>query len=639
MPTTIAPVFYSTKETKGYLTHLSDDIKAALGKDADLLLERPCIYLHVWQSKNDKLRNQFSIYVGETNDIIERTKEHWNQAYLPIAKLVKGNWQYHMAEDKDDMGSIVVPTVYFFGHPCFHKSLTLDIENKLIDFCLAMQTAHTYNGRSNPQGCYSGDENLDPIFSKIWKQLKAENKDLFLPESSIIKSAIYKASPNHVLTPDQKDAKQKIIDRTVDAIVNNKTGQLIFVEGEAGTGKTVLTSSAFYGILENDLMKSLDIKSYMLVNHDEQLQVYQNMARQLGYTKKTGYKDDIVLKPTTFLNRNSVFNARTGLNEPDFSKTADIVFVDESHLLWDQNNQSYSNKYNSPQLDEIMKRSRVTVVMFDENQFLDKRQFYEKGYLDSKRNLAKSQGPDPAAGENNYILLVNQLRMACSKDTMTWIDDFTKNQKIEKILLDSKYQDTSGYEVKFFDDPSIMHDAIIKKTKNADTQLSRVVATYDWPFNEKNSPLPPKKYWDVTIGSFSLPWNEQVFNVDLKGIISSRQKMMYSALDWAEKDYTINEAGSTFTIQGFDLSFVGVILGPSVRYDKIKKQIYFEESKRAWDEMKGTRTMRDGTKINVTDDISRHELRVLLTRGTKGLYIYACDDDLREALKNAVVKI
>ena len=114
--------------------------------------------------------------------------------------------------------------------------------------------------------------------------------------------------------------------------------------------------------------------------------------------------------------------------------------------------------------------------------------------------------------------------------------------------------------------------------------------------------------------------------------LNNRQKKRYSLLDWAEKDYTIDEAGSTFTIQGFDLCYAGVILGPSVRYNKKTNKIWFDESKRAWDNMTGNRTLRNGKVINVTNMISQHELRVLLTRGTKGLYIYACDNDLREAL-------
>lgn len=630
MATTIKPIVYITQEEAGYLDNLEDDIKKAVGTDADLLLDHPAIYVHVWRNMYDIMNGTWSIYIGETNDILERTKEHWAAARIPEEKRKVGNWQYHMLEDVDDKGHQVVPTVYFFGHKLFHKSLTLDIENKLIDFCLAMETAHTYNGRGNAQGFYSGDDNFDDIFSMIWSILKNDNPGLFLKEASIIKSAIYKASPNHQLTEDQKKAKQLIIDRTVDAILSGKANQLIFVEGEAGTGKTVLTSSAFYGIIENELLKSLDLSCYMLMNHEEQRNVYQNMARKLGYS------DDIVQVPTTFIKNHSVLDQATDTFRPDASNMVDLVFVDEAHLLWNQTNQAFDSRFKEPQLDEIMKRVRVTVIMFDENQILHKGQISTMDYMVKKRDLAKSQGPDPSCGENNYIELVNQLRMNCAEETMEWVDDFSKNLVLRHLSLDTKYKDSKNYEVRVFDTPAALHDAIKIKAKQDETQLSRIIATYDWKYTKKKSAPAPQKYWQVDIKGWTLPWNEQLYLVDKKPTLNNRQKRRYDALDWAEKDYTINEAGSTFTIQGFDLAYSGVILGPSVRYDKAAKCIWFDESLRAWDNMIGNRTLQDGTVVNVTNTISQHELRVLMTRGTRGLYIYACDDDLREALKNAI---
>lgn len=43
-----------------------------------------------------------------------------------------------------------------------------------------------------------------------------------------------------------------------------------------------------------------------------------------------------------------------------------------------------------------------------------------------------------------------------------------------------------------------------------------------------------------------------------------------------------------------------------------------------------------GAKAKVADTLSQHELRVLLTRGTQGLYLYIYDDDLRNAIKDSL---
>ena len=47
------------------------------------------------------------------------------------------------------------------------------------------------------------------------------------------------------------------------------------------------------------------------------------------------------------------------------------------------------------------------------------------------------------------------------------------------------------------------------------------------------------------------------------------------------------------------------------------------------------RTLSDGTKQKFGEELLSHEVRVLMTRGVNGLFIYACDDELREALKQA----
>lgn len=204
------------------------------------------------------------------------------------------------------------------------------------------------------------------------------------------------------------------------------------------------------------------------------------------------------------------------------------------------------------------------------------------------------------------------------------------------LIQISNFKDKNKYEIRIFDTPLVLHNAIKAKAAKDETQLSRVIATYDWKYIDGKSAPSTQKYWQVNINGWTLPWNEQLFHVDIKKTLNNRQNHRYSTLDWAEKDYTINEAGSTFTIQGFDLTYAGVILGPSIKFNKSTGKIWFDEDKRSWDKMKGNRTFQDGTIVNVTNIISQHELRVLMTRGTKGLYIYTCDDDLRNELKKRI---
>ena len=47
------------------------------------------------------------------------------------------------------------------------------------------------------------------------------------------------------------------------------------------------------------------------------------------------------------------------------------------------------------------------------------------------------------------------------------------------------------------------------------------------------------------------------------------------------------------------------------------------------------RKLESGEMINYGETLLRNELNVLLTRGVNGLYVYAVDEELQQALKNA----
>lgn len=117
----------------------------------------------------------------------------------------------------------------------------------------------------------------------------------------------------------------------------------------------------------------------MMVNHDEQKNVYSQIAQKLGLVDRYA---DVVCKPTSFINNHTV-------DEP-----IDVAFIDEAHLLLTQGKQSYQG---DNQLQDIINRARVTVVMFDENQILTTEQYWESEILNKFRRQAKE--------ENNYFVL------------------------------------------------------------------------------------------------------------------------------------------------------------------------------------------------------------------------------------------
>lgn len=549
-------------------------------KTQDIIMNFPTVYIHNWQESGD-----FEVYVGDSNDIFKRTRQHYDAA------LDKSRWQSKLLE-KD-------ASLFIIGHEHFNKSLTLDIENRLMHYMMSVdRVKHVHNLRDNPQTSYYPMEELDDIFGKIWGGLRKENKELFPSESAIKDSAIYKASPLHKLTKEQEKARDLIIHKVSNALKNNETRQLIFIDGEAGTGKTVLNSSTFYELYCQAEENNRNLKCFLLVNHDEQITVYEQIAEKLGLIEKYG---QVVSKPTTFINNHSK-------DEP-----VDIAFVDEAHLLLTQGKQSYRGKN---QLNDIMDRARVTVVMFDENQILTTEQFWEAQILEQYRNQAKL--------EENHIVLKKQLRMQADPATMDWIDSFTKERRVKKIP-----NTFGGYAIKIFANPELLDLEIQRRAQESDSALSRIIATYDWQYSSNHKMEDQvMKYWEVLIGKWHKPWNRE-----LESELSKKEKRDIRGLAWAEQPQTINEVGSTFTIQGFDLNYAGVILGPSVKYRDGK--IIFDPTASKNEKAVRNRTLSDGTKQKFGETLIQHEVRVLMTRGVNGMYIYACDPELRAALLEA----
>lgn len=552
-------------------------------KMEELILNYPTIYLHTWRN-----RNNYEVYVGESNNIFRRTKQHYSKMNEET------EWQHNLSK-KD-------ANLYIIGHEHFNKSMTLDIENRLIHYLSSVENIKAvHNEKNNPQNHYYSMNELDVIFSKIWRKLRKDNKEIFPTEATIKDSAIFKASPLHKLTKEQQEAKDLIIEKVDKALKNNERGQLIFIEGEAGTGKTVLNSSTFYEMFckyeeENDEETRKRIPScFLLVNHDEQITVYNQIVDKLGITDKYG---KTVYKPTSFINKYHT------------EKPVDVVFVDEAHLLLTQGKQSYQG---DNQLEDILERAKVVIVMFDEDQILTTEQYLEDELLEKYKKQAKDN--------NNYIKLENQLRMHANEEVIEWIRKFTKEGIVEKMP-----DDLGDYDIQVFDTPEELDKKIIQKFKNSKTRLSRLIATYDWNYKADKRPSKGFKYWEVKIGKWHKPWNRE-----LEKELDRKSKRRIKNLSWAEQPQTIKEVGSTYTIQGFDLNYAGVILGSSVKYRN--GHIIFDTSKSCNEKAIRNRTLSDGTSKKFGEKLLKHEVRILMTRGVNGLYIYACDEELRKHLK------
>lgn len=546
-------------------------------EESKIISRYPTVYV-----VNDKKKKKiYSVYVGETNNITKRTAQHLHDD--PKSR-----------EDWRELSESKTAKMYVVGHQHFNKSMTLDIENQLMLYLSSVENVKAlYNRRSNDQDEYYPVNEVQDIFTQIWTQLHQKNSELF-PAMDVLKDlAIFKASPFHKLTHEQLEAKNLIMERVNSSLDNDEEGQLIMVTGEAGAGKTVLLSNLFYDLVGYKKYGH-PLNVHIMVNHDEQVKVYKEISKKLGIDV------NLVGKPTSFINK---------------GEKAYVILVDEAHLLWTQGKQSYRG---TNQLEDLRKLGKVVVIIYDQHQVLRSQQIVEAAQL--QRMVGEALKSD------NLIELKNQLRIDANESTIQWVCDLVDHQKVGKLQPDSKY------EIKVFDSPKDLENAIqIKNRSDLDSHyangISRLVATFDWTFSTGSKPSDGSLTWDVKIGDWRMPWNNQLKT-------KQKRSVSYRNLSWAERSETINEVGSTYTIQGFDLNYAGVIIGPSVKYRD--GMIVFDPKAHANKDANQKRTLQSGEKRSFAEKLIRNELNVLLTRGVHGLYIYAVDPELREALKKAM---
>ena len=215
----------------------------------------------------------------------------------------------------------------------------------------------------------------------------------------------------------------------------------------------------------------------------------------------------------------------------------------------------------------------------------------------------------------------HEMRINSDKATVNWIRSLIDEQEVGEIPSDSK-----NYDIRNFDSPEELHAAIKVKAESQDSGISRLTATFDWDYVDKRKPE-GEDYWYVRVGDWKLPWNLQL------PVASKKQSIKNKHLSWAEQEQTVDEVGSTFTVQGFDLNYAGVIIGPSVKYRNGK--IIFDRQQSKNKKATQKRSLKNGSKEYFSDTLLKNVLNVLLTRGVNGLYLYAVDEELQQALKDA----
>ncbi|WP_395371726.1 DUF2075 domain-containing protein [Komagataeibacter diospyri] len=390
-------------------------------------------------------------------------------------------------------------------------------------------------------------------------------------------SALARLAPTMALTGQQQALKAEVMAFCRAHRADDHA--LFIIEGDAGTGKSLLLNTLFTAIQDaargRDAQDPLhDSRNWLLVNHPEMIKLYRNISETQPCLRKKDFE-----RPTTFINQMSVRDGR-----------ADIVLVDEAHLLLTRSD-PYNRFRQDNQLAEIIRHAHIVVIIFDACQVLKFKSLWNDATL---RQLVAGY---PVVTRR----LDQQFRVHAHADVMAWIHALRDGRLLALPA-------PQPFDFRIFDDAQTMYEAI--RQRNDRYGLCRMLATYDYPYT-----LNGQDHF-ITEGRFHLRWD---------------RAMPQARLPWAERPDTIDEVGSVYTIQGFDLNYAGVILGPSVTCDPATDRIVVDPSRY---EDRAAFTGRDGVDNPqaVMERIILNSINVLMTRGSRGLYIYASDPRLHARL-------
>jgi DUF2075 family protein len=377
-----------------------------------------------------------------------------------------------------------------------------------------------------------------------------------------------------------------------------KTGSIdkpsVFViNGDAGTGKSVILNSLFNEIqrLSRTTKDGIlfNTNNYLVVNHPEMLKLYHQIARQFPFIKKADLE-----RPTSLINKYR-----------DDERHIDVLIIDEAHLL-SSSKDAFKRFNQDNHLEELLKLSKVVILVFDDKQSLRMGSYWGM-HSDDGASLSHYLS-DRYISEYEFYQLKKQFRVVAQDDLLDWINEISTTKRILPLPISDAV--SKGFDFKVFESCQEMYDSI--KRQNSTYGQCRILSTYDFPYR-----LDGADYFVYSESDkFKLRWDRYFPQI---------------TTPWSERDDTIDEVGSVYTIQGFDLNYAGVILGRSLGYDeptdsiKVKSEFY--------DDHAGfTKKKNIQNVAHVKEKIVLNSLNVLLTRGVKGLYIFAFDKELRERL-------
>lgn len=565
-----------------------------------------------WKAEDEKHNDWPVVYVLDDGQPIRRARSGGQMKHIYVGET--RNAAKRMHEHLRTPAKQHLLNIRVILHERFNKSVCWDLESYLIKMLAgdgAYQMLNRNDGIVNAQ--YFDRAVYREEFRRIFEILREDG--IFTQSiAEIENSDLYKLSPFKSLTMDQADSVEAIVNDLLSDIARNNESSIV-IQGDPGTGKTVV---AIY------LMKLLaDMKAFDDFEDLDNDSRFASFFTAANYTILRSFRMAMVVpqqslrhtvravfKKTRGLHENMVKSAfEIGEAEDDF----DLLLIDETHRL--SQRASLTNNAKFPAINaRLWGADDLTKSQLD---WIEKKSRHQIFLLDAEQSVRPADLPSTvlsnlvatARANGRHFQLQTQMRVRAGTDYVSYVRWFlhASPQRVPPVRLH-----LGEYDFRMFDSLTDMRNEIFQR--DAEFGLARVVAGFAWPWPSKKK----KDAFDINIEGLSLRWNVK-------------------DTDWISSPTSLQEVGSIHTVQGYDLNYVGVLIGLDLRFDQETKRLCID--RKTYSDRKGK---EDNHIVGIKysdDDLLRFITQiygVLLTRGIRGTYVYACDPGLREYLRGFI---
>ncbi|PXA68300.1 DUF2075 domain-containing protein [Cryobacterium arcticum] len=536
------------------------------------------------------------VYVGESRNAVARMRQHL------------------VAPDKRHLS-----TVRVIVDESFNKSVCLDLESYLIRMLAGDGSYRVLNRNDGiTESDYFDRDRYQASFLEVFDQLRRDGVfTRSIPE--IENSDLFKLSPFKALTLDQAVAVEGILEGLFEDLGSGATSTTV-VQGEPGTGKTVV---AIY------MLKLLvDIANSVPTEDLDSDSLFSEFFGGEYKQRLSGIRIGLVVPQQSLRNSiKKVFKKTPGL-KPDMVMTAfevgesnehfDLLIVDESHRLNQRANQpsGVQNKKFQMITEKLFGTDDTTKTQLD---WIRAKSTHQILLLDAAQSVRPADLPpevlsrlvERARAANRNYPLATQMRVRAGADYVGYVR-LILGPAAGGVSLPVRPETFEGYDLRMFDSVADMHAEI--RRLDAEVGLSRLVAGFAWPWKTKTD----KGAYDIEFDDAKLRWNS-------------------TQTDWIASPTSLDEVGSIHTVQGYDLNYAGVIIGPDLRYAAAEGRLTVDRAQ--YFDLKGKENNKVLGKVYTDEDLLRfitNIYAVLLTRGIRGTFIYVCDPALREHLRQFI---